>query len=215
MTAANEELKAKTSLIELGCDTMEMLYESGIFTDVRSKAQVFVKILAGRELGLNTIQSMNSVYIVQGKIGVEVKIYLAKLKQGNKYDYRAGWDYTEEGLCRGARVEFFKLGVGEGSAENIGVSVFTYKDAVRCGLANKEAYKKYPELMMFYRAASNGMKMFCPDVLSGGAVYEDFIEMTGKSEPTEIRLPSRDDMLNMGMTNEEAAKMTGDRSSER
>jgi hypothetical protein len=155
----------------------KVFYESKIFKDVGSEAQAIVKILAGREMGLSPIQSMNGVYIVENKIGYETKIFLSRLKKSGKYDYEV--TFTEkEGRTESASVAFFRV---EGKERRgIGISKFTIYDAARIGLINKAAYKNYPKLMMFYRAASDGMKMYCPEILEGAALAEDYIEVKGK-----------------------------------
>ena len=51
----------------------EVFAESGMFTDVKTAAQAVVKIIAGKELGLSPIESMNSLYMVNGKIAISSK----------------------------------------------------------------------------------------------------------------------------------------------
>ncbi|MDR1104175.1 MAG: hypothetical protein LBK92_02310 [Endomicrobium sp.] len=168
----------------------KVFYESKIFKDVQSEAQAIVKILAGREMGLSPIQSMNGVYIVENKIGYETKILLSKLKKSGKYDYEVAFSENKEKVEK-ATVDFFRIRTnGQEGKEFIGSSQFTIQDAARIGLINKQAYKNYPQLMMFYRAASNGMKMYCPDILDGAALAEDYIEIDRMSNDaeTEVRL---------------------------
>jgi hypothetical protein len=168
----------------------KVFYESKIFKDVQSEAQAIVKILAGREMGLSPIQSMNGVYIVENKIGYETKILLSKLKKSGKYDYEVTFE-EKEGKTESATVDFFRIMVnnpnGNGK-EFIGSTKFTIYDAARIGLINKSAYKNYPQLMMFYRAASNGMKMYCPDILDGAALAEDYIEVETSQEKKETEI---------------------------
>jgi hypothetical protein len=166
----------------------KVFYESKIFKDVGSEAQAIVKILAGREMGLSPIQAMNGVYIVENKVGYETKIFLSKLKKSGKYDYEV--TFTEkEGKTESASVAFFRV---EGKEiRGIGTSKFTIYDAARIGLINKSAYKNYPKLMMFYRAASDGMKMYCPDILEGSALAEDYIEINEENSEKEIKFDGK------------------------
>jgi hypothetical protein len=163
----------------------KVFYESKIFKDVQSEAPAIVKILAGRELGIPPIQAMNVVYIAEGKVGYETKILLSKLKKSGKYDYKV--TFTEkEGKIESAEVEFFKL-KGE-TQESIGISKFSIYDAARIGLINRPTYKNYPNLMLFYRAASNGMTMFCPDILDGIPLIENYVELTENEQETVVSL---------------------------
>jgi hypothetical protein len=175
----------------------KVFYESKIFKDVQSEAQAIVKILAGREMGLSPIQSMNTVYILDSKIGYETKVFLSKLKKSGKYDYEVTFvclkDKNNSEVVEKATLDFFRIDGKEGKKEFIGSSQFTMYDAARIGLINKAAYKNYPKLMMFYRAASNGIKMYCPEILEGGVLAEDYIEVgamseMGKEEEVEVRL---------------------------
>jgi hypothetical protein len=175
-----EEKKELSSNEILPSGLAKVFYESKIFKDIQSEAQAIVKILAGRELGLSPIQSMNSVYIVGNKIGYETKVFLSKIKKSGKYDYAA--KYGDDNV----EVEFFRVNGNE--RESLGKSEFSLKEAARVGLINKEAYKRYPKLMMFYRAASNGIKMYCPDILDGAALAEDYIEEEEKEKDVQISL---------------------------
>jgi hypothetical protein len=163
----------------------QIFFDSGIFKDVKSAAQAFVKIAAGREIGLSPIMSMNSVYIVDNKIAYETKIFLSRLKSGGKYDYEIIKNTDKE-----CEIAFYRLALNEGTETRIpqGKSRFTFEDAARAGLANKTSYKNYPALMLFYRAASNGIKLFCPDVLEGRPLYEDLIELTDENAKSGLKV---------------------------
>jgi hypothetical protein len=141
-------------------------YASGIFKDVKNEASALVKIIAGREQGLTPIEAMSSVYIIDDKIAYFTRVFLAKIKNSAKYNYVV--KIQNEQICE---IEFYENG------KIIGASKFDFKDAARCGLANKDNFKKYPAMMLFYRAASKGIKVFCPDILNGANTYEDLIEV--------------------------------------
>ncbi|MDR2251830.1 MAG: hypothetical protein LBD98_03265 [Endomicrobium sp.] len=165
----------------------KVFYESKIFKDVQSEAQAIVKILAGREMGLSPIQSMNTVYILDSKIGYETKVFLSKLKKSEKYDYEV--TFTEkDAKVESATVDFFKVTKKDDPNSFIGSSQFSIYDAARIGLINKTSYKNYPKLMLFYRAASNGIKMFCPEILDGAALVEDYIELMPSTQEVEVSL---------------------------
>jgi len=137
----------------------EVFAESGMFSDTKTAAQAVVKILAGKELGLSPIESMNSLYMVNGKIAVSAKIISSLIKKSGKYDYRI--ETLTETECT---IAFYSL---DGSSEvEIGKSTFTFKDAARAGLVNKDNWKNYPRNMLFARALSNGARWYCPDSTS-------------------------------------------------
>lgn len=151
----------------------EIFAKSGMFTDIKSATQAVVKIMAGKELGMTPFQSMASIYIVNGKLALTSQAMSSLIKKTKKYDYKViKLDETECSL------DFF---VNE---EKTGNSTFTFKDAAKAGLVNKDVWKNYPKNMLFARALSNGARFFCPDAISGYYVKEE-IEDLGE----EVEIP--------------------------
>ena len=166
---SNEIMQAKngqmTSIIE-DQQIAKAFFESGIFKDVKTAAQALVKIIAGREQGLAPIQAMSNVYIFDDRIAYLTKVFSSKVKKSKKYDYKI--KVTTDKECE---IDFFENG------KLAGTSKYTFTDAAKSGLPNKESFKKYPNNMLYNRAMSNGIKMFCPDILDGANLYEDFAEV--------------------------------------
>jgi hypothetical protein len=164
-----KETKQELAVIESLKEPMalgEVFIKSGMFADVKSQAQAVVKIIAGREIGLAPMESMQNIYMTpQGKIGVMAKIVGALIKKSKKYDYVI--EKLDETECI---IAFFTI-EGEKRTE-IGKSGFTAKDAARAGLINKDNYKNYPRNMNFARALMNGARWYTPDVYCGYAVEE-------------------------------------------
>jgi len=144
-----EELKAPMAI-------GEVFAKSGMFPDVKSQAQAVVKILAGKELGLSPFESMGSIYVVNGKLALTSKAKAGLIKRSKKYDYViVKSDDTE---CT----------INITNADGIvGSTTFTFKDAAKAGLVNKDNWKNYPKNMLFARALSNACTFFCPEVVSG------------------------------------------------
>lgn len=139
----------------------EVFFQSGMFVDIKSQSQAVVKILAGKELGLSPMESMNNLYMVNNHIALTAKIIASKIKRSGKYDYKVNkLDDTECSLT------FFEI-LKDGTKEKLGDSVFTFKDAAKAGLVNKDNWKNYPKNMLYARALSNGNRWFCPDVTTG------------------------------------------------
>lgn len=142
----------------------EVFAKSGMFPDVKTQAQAVVKILAGKEMGLTPFESMNSIYIVNNKLAVMSNAMASIVKKGGKYDYKVMKLDDQE-----CSLSFFRL---NGEVKELGVSTFTFKDAARAGLANKDVWKNYPRNMLFSRALANGVRWFCPDAACGNVVEE-------------------------------------------
>lgn len=145
----------------------EVFAESGMFPDIKTQAQAVVKIMAGKELGLSAFESMASIYIVNGKLALTSKAMASLVKRSKKYDYTV--DELNETECK---ISFYKTIEGQ-EDRPLGQSIFTFKDAAKAGLVNKDVWKNYPKNMLFARALSNGARFYCPDAISGYYATEE------------------------------------------
>lgn len=131
-----------------------ILASSGYFSDASQTNQAIVKVLAGRELGIDPVASMTGIHIIKGKPAVGANLMAAAVKANPKYDYR-----LREHTDKACSIEFYEQG------QSIGTSVFTIEDARKAGTQNLD---RFPRNMLFARAMSNGVKWFCPDVFRKG-----------------------------------------------
>ena len=144
--------------------------ESGMFPDIKTQSQAVVKILAGKELGLSAFQSVKSLYFVNGRLALAADAMASLMKSSPKYDYKV--DTITETECS---ISFFN-----GTPDDrklIGVSTFTFKDAAKAGLVNKDNWKNYPRNMLFARALSNGCRWYCPDAICGYYTVEEIQDL--------------------------------------
>jgi hypothetical protein len=144
----------------------EIFSKSSMFPDVKSQAQAVVKILAGKELGLSPFESMASIYVVNGKLALTSKAMSGLIKRSKKYDYVIKKLDNEECI-----VDLLREG------EVIGTTSFTFKDAAKAGLANKDVWKNYPKNMLFARALSNACRFYCPEIISGYSIKEELDDL--------------------------------------
>jgi len=134
---------------------------SGFFTDTKQASQAIVKILAARELGLGPFAGMNGVNIIQGRPAFSANIMAACVKKSGRYNYR-----VTEMTDKNCTIEFMEYMAGKWNTS--GVSSFTIEDAKKAGTKNLD---KFPRNMLFARAMSNGVRWYCPDVMSGSVAY--------------------------------------------
>lgn len=154
----------------------EAMAESGYFPDVDSGPQAIVKILAGRELGVDPIAAMSGISIVRGRPTLGANLMAALIRRSKTYDYKIL--KLDDITCE---IQFYRS-----EKEIFPTSVFSAKDAAKAGLAG-DNWKKYPRNMLFARAMSNGAKWHCPDVFAGQTVYTpDELEGTEEPEPEEL-----------------------------
>lgn len=129
---------------------------SGYYKDVRDASQAVVKMLAGREMGVGPIQALAGIYIVEGKPSAGANLIAANVKRSGRYDYRVRKRTDEECV-----LAWYDAG------QEVGESSFTRKDAERAGLWGKQNWSKYPRAMLFARALTEGVRVYCPDAASG------------------------------------------------
>lgn len=138
----------------------EIAIASDNYKDLSNKEQAVIRILAGRELGLGVVASLQGLYVIEGKVSMGSALVASLIKSSNKYVYRE-LEHTDD-VCV---LAFFENG------EQIGVSSFSMADAEQAGITRGgSGWSKYPKNMLFARALTNGARFYCPDVFHG-AVY--------------------------------------------
>lgn len=156
---------------------------SGYYRDVRDASQALVKMLAGREMGMGPIAALAGIHIIEGKPAAGANAIAANVKRSGRYDYRVV--RRDDEACV---LAWFERG------EPVGESRFTLDDAKRAGLAGKQNWAKFPRAMLFARALTEGVRVYCPDA-TGGVVYTpeelspDRI-VTEDAEPVTIDAPA-------------------------
>lgn len=138
-------------------------------------------ILYGAELGMNPIQSLQNVMVINGKPGVEARTMVALLK------------------TKGYRVETVEQsdtkvtvrGVAPDGHEE--TSTWTIDRAAQAGYTSNALYKKIPQQMLFAKAATEVCRKIAPDVLLGMAysTEELRLEQAVKATATRKDRPAR------------------------
>lgn len=138
-------------------------------------------ILYGAELGMNPIQSLQNVMVINGKPGVEARTMVALLK------------------TKGYRVETVEQsdtkvtvrGVAPDGHEE--TSTWTIDRAAQAGYTSNALYKKIPQQMLFAKAATEVCRKIAPDVLLGIAYSTEELRLEGAVKATAVRKdrPSR------------------------
>jgi hypothetical protein len=152
----------------------EVFSKSGMWPDVKSQAQACVKILAGKELGLLPFESMGSIYMVNGRLALSSKAMAGLIKRSKKYDYVI--KKLDETEC--------SIDI-TGQDGVVGNTVFTFKDAAKAGLVNKDNWKSYPKNMLFARALSNACRFYCPEIIGGYITYEEAEDLISEIIPAK------------------------------
>lgn len=117
-------------------------------------------VLYGRELGLPPMQSIHTIFLVDGRASMEGKAMAALV-------FAAGHELRTKVSPTGAKVAAFRRDPFTNELHEMGEVEFTHEDAVRAKLDGKQTYKQYPMAMLGWRAITMACRLFFSDVLAG------------------------------------------------
>lgn len=140
-----------------------VLKQGGVLPKGIDTVQKMVVVLqAGREIGLAPMESLNSLYFVNGKVSMYGE---AVPNQILRAGHRIVW-----GKCDATQAEVTIIRGDDGQKMT---TVFTMKQAEERGYTQNAIYKKFPENMLKWRALSMTAKFIAPDALRGIGIKED------------------------------------------
>lgn len=180
LVAPSAELPAELASLQ---NYAAVFIKSGMFPDTKNLSQGIVRIMAGRELGLEPFASMRGIDIIQGQPRLAASAIATVIKRSSKYDYRVPkWTTT------GCTIAVYEID-DKGKKEKIGEYSFEEEDARTAGLLGKENWRKYPKNMYFARAISGAARTFCPDVFVGSVYSEDELDQPTDAPALEAGTP--------------------------
>jgi len=133
---------------------------SGLYNGVGSEQKILMILLAARELGIQPMTALNGgLWNIQGKIEISARLMNAMIrKAGHSIVIRQ---------CDASKC------ILEGKRSDNGdtfSSTFTYEEAQRAGLTNRQVWKTYTEDMLYARAMSRLARRLFPDVIGSSYV---------------------------------------------
>jgi hypothetical protein len=140
-------------------------------SSIQNQAQLAMVLLSGKEAGMGAMESLNSYYIVNGKVTIYGAAVMAQLRRAG---YRVKW-----GKCDAKEVALTLISPS-GDEHN---ESYTMEQAVKAGNTSKEVWQKYPVNMLRYKCLGNACRFFAPEVLYGHYIRE---EMDGNAAPVAI-----------------------------
>jgi hypothetical protein len=153
--------------------TAKAIVTSKMIAGVENESQAIVKILAGQELGLGPIASVNGLYVLNGRVGMMASVAGALLQKGG-YHWTSIWDDVDNPTA--CEITFY----GPTLPPEGWVNRFTVADAIRAKLIKQDgAHQKYPKDMLFNRAFMAGARKVAPScLLNMGYEYDELKEAT-------------------------------------
>lgn len=138
--------------------------------------KVVLAIAQGKELGLPAVTSIYNMYFISGKPSLGIHAILALLTK-NKIAYETLEDYIpidDEGnvVTKAEATDVRTTILFYRKNEYLDVVIkekisFTWSDAIKAGLHEKDNWTKYRKIMMWNRCAVFGARRIAPDVLLG------------------------------------------------
>lgn len=151
------------------------LLKSGLIPQsFKSAEAVLVAILYGQEIGLSPMQALQSVLVVQGKPTLDAAALKAIcLNNGMRFETIA---WTDK-VCslRGIR--------GDWKEE----FSFSWQDAVRMGLAEKDNWRRMPKQMLYARCVSVLARNMGADIIRGFYSREEMLDSIDVTPKKEIK----------------------------
>ena len=156
----------KGTPIEKHAMMLGAMVQSGYFKDITSLSQAITKAMIGHEMGMGLVQSMNSLYVIDGKVHMDSHAirntavmagYTIKTLELDETKCVLEWSYTDP---QSKKVEV------------LGTSEFTWEDATKAKLTEKYNWKQFPKDMLFARAITRGARMYANRAFANQPVYE-------------------------------------------
>ena len=117
-------------------------------------------VLVGREMGVEPMEAINNLYLVNGQVSMSGKLMSALV-------HRAGHELRASIDSKAATVEAWRRDLYTHELEKKGEVTFSLADAKKAGLDEKEVYKAYPMVMCTWRALSQVCRFYFADVMAG------------------------------------------------
>lgn len=128
-------------------------------SSIKNPQAAAIVILKGRELGLTFMTSLSHVHVINGRPTMSAEL-IQSLARKNLPGLVINILESSNTL---ASVEFIRPEKGSKPY----IQKFSWDDAVKADLANKQVWKQYPAAMLWSRAVTAGLRKICPEALSG------------------------------------------------
>lgn len=149
----------------------ELSKSKALPTSIQNPAQLTMVLLAGREAGMGVIESLNSHYIVNGKITVYGSAVLTQLRRAG---YRVRWGECTD---KSATVTI----IAPNGDEN--TETYTMAEAVKAGNTGKAVWAQHAKSMLRWKALAANVRFFAPETTYGHYLTEDIDEKTVRDDP--------------------------------
>lgn len=141
--------------------------------------EMLAAVLVGKELGIEPMEAINSLFLVGGQVSMTGKLMSALVhRAGHELHVKIGKD--------GSIVKCLRRDPYTHELHEVGEVEFTKEDAERADLMEKQTYRAYPAVMMTWRALSQACRIYFADVLSGVAYVPEEVNIEAPLEAVAL-----------------------------
>lgn len=156
----------------------------------KNPANVLIAVQLGMELGVSPMQALQNIAVINGRPTIWGDLVPAIMYQSGLCE-----QFDEEGDDKQAKCTVKRKGFPAITR------TFTWVEAQRAGLADKQTYKQYPARMLQMRARGFAVRDAFADALKGVGLREEVEDneprdITPISTPQAIKETKRDDIPN-------------------
>jgi hypothetical protein len=141
-------------------------------------ADILSAVLIGKELGIQPMEAISSLYLVNGTVSMSGKLMSALV-------HRAGHQLEVHITKTKSTVTCFRR-QPDGELMEVGSISFGAEEAKLAGLDQKDTYLAYPTIMWTWRAISQACRIYFADVLSGVAYVPEEVDVEAPVEPIPL-----------------------------
>ncbi|MGE4072698.1 MAG: hypothetical protein AB7E72_16135 [Lysobacterales bacterium] len=194
MPVAKQQFSLAPQSIEEAMRFADMMSKSNLVPKDFSgnPGNILVAIQWGMELGLQPMQAMQNIAVINGRPSLWGDAVIALVKSSPACEYVVEETSDDAAVCRVKR---------HGEPEQS--RTFTKADALKAGLLNKQGpWSQYPKRMLQMRARSWALRDVFPDVLRGMPIAEELQDMVPAKdmgaadvvarEPAQLDYPETD-----------------------
>ena len=139
------------------------LVKSGFLPPIyKNPEQAMAVMLKARELNIPPMEAFQSLFPLNGKIGMQGNLMLALVRRSGKLEKLK--ITNSDGACEI---------LVQRKTEEPYITKWTIADATRAGLIGKDNWKHYPRTMLMWRALAENFRVTFPDIISGMYLIEE------------------------------------------
>ncbi|HEY8562834.1 MAG TPA: hypothetical protein VIL74_20820 [Pyrinomonadaceae bacterium] len=165
----NNQLAPSASEFAVMKEQASMLIKSNFLPQaIKTPEQAVAIILTGRELGIGTMQALNTINVISGKPTVSPQLMLALIERSGQLENIVVKTHNSpDGTVAQVSCTMKRKGRTEHT------EFFGTKEANALGLLSKDNYRKQPAVMFRWRAVAACARVVFPDVILGIYTFEE------------------------------------------